>query len=117
MFANPIDWVAGERSVLEPDLTVVRRADVTGPRLVGAPLLVVEILSRSTRRRELSLKRTIYERGAIPAYWLIDPKGPRLTVLELESGVYVERADLIGAATFESTVPFPVTIDLARLLD
>ena len=118
VLANPIDWVAGPDSVLEPDLSVVRRDDVTGLRLTGTPLLVVEILSPSTRRRDLSTKRRLYEAGGVLAYWLIDPTGPRLTVLELDAtGRYTQRADLIGAATYDATIPYPVTVDLARLLD
>ncbi len=119
VFSNPIDWVAGEHSVLEPDLSVVRRADVTGLRLVGTPLLAVEILSPSTRRRDLHVKRAVYQAGGVTSYWLVDPKGPRLTVLEQDQpgGDYREKADVIGSATFEATRPFLVTIDLARLLD
>ena len=118
IFGSPTDWVADAQSVLEPDLCVVRKADTAGRRLTGTPLLVVEILSPSTRRRDLQVKRRLYEAGGVPAYWLIDPTGPRLTLLELDAtGRYTQRADLIGTATYEATIPYPVTVDLARLLD
>ncbi len=118
VFANPVDWAADEHNVLEPDLTVVHQADVGEKRLVGAPLLAIEILSPSTRRRDLTAKRAIYERGGVAAYWIIDPAGPRFVALELDarSGTYVERADLTGDGTFETTVPFPVAIDVAALV-
>lgn len=118
VFSNPVDWVADERNVLEPDLTVVRHENIGPKRLSGPPVLAVEILSPSTRRRDIQVKREVYEQGGVEAYWLVDPKRPGLTVLQLDpvAGTYVERADLSGDGTFEATVPFPVTIDVARLL-
>jgi len=119
VFSNPVDWVADERNVLEPDLTVVRHENIGPKRLSGPPILAVEILSPSTRRRDIQVKREVYERGGVDAYWLVDPKGPGLVILERDPhlGTYIERADLTGEGAFDATIPFPVTIDLARLLD
>ena len=66
---------------LQPDVQVVPGAEP--PR--GAkwedlplPLLVVEILSDSTRRRDLGKKREAYERLGIPTYWVVDPDQRRV---------------------------------------
>ena len=48
---------------------------------------------------------------AFPAYWLIAPVGPQITVLELVGGTYVERVRESGAV-FSTTDPFPVTVPL-----
>ncbi|MGI8938814.1 MAG: Uma2 family endonuclease [Iamia sp.] len=118
VFGSPVDWVADEHDVLEPDVSVCERDKVGDKRLYLPPVLCAEILSPSNRRRDLTVKRDIYERGGVRAYWVIDPIGPRLLVHELDhdTGTYVERADLDGEATFEATVPFPVTIDVAALI-
>ncbi|MGI8938811.1 MAG: Uma2 family endonuclease [Iamia sp.] len=118
VFGSPVAWVADDRNVLEPDVSVCRREDVGEKRLDLPPLLCVEILSPSTRRRDLTVKRDTYERGGVAAYWVIDPDGPRLIAWDLDgdTGTYVERADLTGEATFSATVPFPVTIDIASLV-
>jgi Uma2 family endonuclease len=60
---------------VQPDIVVVlrgsraqvRRRDVDGP-----PDLVVEILSPSTRRLDLGLKRDAYERLGVGEYWVVD---------------------------------------------
>ena len=63
--------------VVEPDLLFIgaaRLADILTPLNVrGAPDLVVEIGSRSTRRRDETIKRTLYERAGVEEYWIVDP--------------------------------------------
>jgi Uma2 family endonuclease len=113
----PLDVRLSHITVLEPDVLVARRADLTPARLEGPPLLAVEVLSPSTRRIDLGSKRLAYEAAGVPAYWLVDPEVPSLTVLELDAGRYVERATVTGDEAFHATVPFAVTVVPARLLD
>ena len=62
---------------LLPDVQVMRR--VAGSELEldwetePATLLAVEILSPSTKRRDLTVKRDAYQRVGIPVYWIVDP--------------------------------------------
>ena len=86
-------------------------------RLEGPPLLAIEVLSPSTRRIDLGSKRLAYEAAGLPAYWLVDPDVPSLTVLELDAGRYVERATVTGEEPFHATFPFSMTVVPARLLD
>lgn len=113
----PFDVRLSRTTVLEPDVLVARKGDLSPARLEGPPLLAVEVLSPSTRRLDLGAKRLAYEAAAVPAYWLIDPDEPSLTVLELENGRYVEKALVAGDEPFHATFPFPVTVIPARLLD
>src|SRR5258705_11134777 len=46
-------------------------------------LLVVELLSPGTRRRDFNLKRREYAAAGIPDYWIVDGKRRRLTVFSL----------------------------------
>ena len=55
-------------------------------------MLVVEVLSPSTAS-DLGTKRLAYEAAGVPAYWLVDPHEPRLTVLALHDGRYVSEAE------------------------
>lgn len=73
----PVDVVLSEHDVVEPDLVFVseeRRDRVTEPNIQGAPDLVVEVLSDSTRRRDEITKRHLYELYGVREYWLIDPE-------------------------------------------
>jgi len=79
MFLSPLDVVFSDFDVVEPDLLYVsneRGAEVLTPKHVrGAPDLVVEIGSPSTRKRDETIKRRLYERNSgVSEYWVVDPE-------------------------------------------
>lgn len=110
VFAAPLDVVLGPSTGVQPDLLVARRADLTEKNLSAAPLLVVEILSPSTRLVDLNLKRATYERAGIANYWVVDPMVPRLTAWELRDGAYAEVADVAGDESWTARTPYAVTV-------
>ena len=104
----PFDVALDDDTVMQPDLLVARRADFTHRDLPVAPLLAVEILSPSTRRFDLTLKRSRFEAAGVASYWVVDPLELSLTAWELEDGHYVEVAHVHGNATFVASRPFAV---------
>jgi len=81
------------------------------------PVLVVEVLSPSTRGRDQIDKRRLYARRGIASYWLVDPKHPSLRILELgTNGEYVEVANAVGDEPVEIVHPFPVRLVPGELL-
>lgn len=68
----------------------------------GSPELVIEVLSPSTRRYDLSIKLNVYEQFSVREYWLVDPKFRSVTVYFLpENGAeYV----LAGEYSAEETI-------------
>jgi Uma2 family endonuclease len=46
----------------------------------GAPALVVEVLSPSTRKRDVGIKRDLFDRGGVREYWVVDGKLNRIQV-------------------------------------
>jgi Uma2 family endonuclease len=67
---------------VEPDL-VVLAPDVPWSAAwndVPLPLLVIEILSPSTRRRDTGVKRSAYLSLGVPEYWQLDPRSRTLIV-------------------------------------
>jgi Uma2 family endonuclease len=120
------------RDVVEPDLFVLAADSVPAtatsqasqilpisaserPFVDGVPTLVVEILSPGTARRDLGVKRALYERSGVGEYWIVDPLGERIDVYALVEGIFCwrgtfERADELRSATFPDLV-----IPLARV--
>ena len=47
---------------------------LTEKNIQGAPALVVEVLSKSTRKRDAQTKRRLFERSGVREYWLVDPE-------------------------------------------
>jgi len=76
LFAAPTDVVFSPTDVVEPDILFVSRERLrllTDLNIQGAPDLVIEILSPSTRTRDEGIKRRLYERMGVREYWLVDP--------------------------------------------
>ena len=115
-FVARLDVKLTDTMVLEPDVLVARVSDIGEKNVPAAPVLVVEVLSPSTRRYDMLLKRAAYEEHGVGSYWLVDPKEPSLTVLELAGGVYTEVAHVMGDEVFEATRPFPVRVCPAELV-
>lgn len=77
LFSAPTDVVLSDIDIVQPDLLFVSRARtsiVTEKHIQGAPDLVVEILSESTRRTDEIVKRKLYELHGVHEYWIIDPE-------------------------------------------
>jgi len=113
----PFDVRLGIDRSLQPDLIVTRRSDPEEDALYVAPLLVVEVLSPSTRTFDLGPKMEILAAAGCPTYWTIDPELPQLTAWSLEDGRYVATARVAAQETWTATEPFAVTITPAELLD
>ena len=56
--------------------------------LHGIPDMVAEIFSRSTMKRDLGIKKDVYERNGVREYWIINPWGENIQVYILQDGKY-----------------------------
>ncbi len=83
VFLSPFD-VRLDRdnyTMVQPDLVIFcHDFDIDMKRYEGAPDLAVEILSPSTRRKDLTLKLFKYEQAGVREYWVVDPKVRKVTV-------------------------------------
>jgi Uma2 family endonuclease len=96
VFLSPLDVKLSQRTVCEPDLLFISRRNrmrVVEWGVDGAPDLAVEVLSRSTRRRDLGKKRELYGHLGVTEYWVLDPsrRGVSITRYTNVKGRMVER--------------------------
>ncbi|HUP62708.1 MAG TPA: Uma2 family endonuclease [Thermoanaerobaculia bacterium] len=75
VLSSPIDVVLSSTNIVEPDLIVIlaENAIITERNIQGAPDIVIEVLSDSTRRIDEIAKRKLYERYGVSEYWIADP--------------------------------------------
>jgi Uma2 family endonuclease len=89
VFDAPIDLILTHQDVVQPDLLVVANvAQVSGRGIEGAPLLVVEILSPSTRTTDRTVKARRYAALGIPHYWIVDQETSTVECYRLEQSTY-----------------------------
>jgi Uma2 family endonuclease len=117
VFVAALDVVISDITVMQPDVLVARRADLTDRNLPAPPVLAVEVLSASTRHIDLGTKRLAFEAAGVASYWIVDPDEPSLTAFELERGEYREVARVVGDDGWQATLPFAVFVVPARLVD
>ena len=75
LFAAPLDVELSVGRVVQPSILFVSSARsevITDARIVGAPDLVVEISSPTTRDRDLIGKRNAYREAGVREYWFVD---------------------------------------------
>jgi Uma2 family endonuclease len=114
---RPKAVVRFEGSEVEPDLFVrqrhpSQRGDDTDWDTAPTPILVVEILSPVTRRRDLLAKRQLYLDAGVAEYWIIDPDDRSITVVR--PGMADEiTVDQLRWRPAGATVP--LTLDVNRL--
>jgi Uma2 family endonuclease len=75
VFYAPVDVFLDEYNLLQPDVLFLsndRKNLVTIDGILGAPNLVVEIVSPSTVKRDRGGKMSVYERFGVLEYWIVD---------------------------------------------
>lgn len=99
------NWKETE-NILQPDLCVIcDPAKLHDRGCIGAPDLVVEILSPGTAAKDLGAKRDLYEEYGIKEMWIIHPSEETITIHVLENGKYhilpmVAKGQSIQSPTF-----------------
>ncbi|MDX1972344.1 MAG: Uma2 family endonuclease [Candidatus Sumerlaeia bacterium] len=74
--------------VVQPDVIVVCDPTKLGKKaILGAPDLVVEILSPSSVENDTLRKKALYERAGVKQYWIVNPEARHLSVLLLKNGI------------------------------
>ena len=121
LFAAPFDIVLSHFDVVEPDLIYLshERAAVilTSAHLRGAPELVVEIGSPSTRQRDETIKRRLYEQKGSSEYWFVDPELDVVRVYRREGERFARPVELSREAGDTLTTPLlaGLTLPLSRI--
>lgn len=99
VYVAPLEVYFDEENDTQPDVffVVTPRLDIVKEgRVEGAPDLVVEVLSPSTRRRDLRGKMHIYARFGVPHYWIVDLRERTVQPHELTARGYAPGPVLRG---------------------
>jgi Uma2 family endonuclease len=100
----PVDWKISEDTVVQPDNLIVCY-EPKGAYISKAPTMIFEILSKSTAKKDKTVKFELYENEGVKYYIIVDPDENIAKAYKLKDGRYIKMLD----ATDES-----VDFDLGR---
>ena len=106
-----------DKTMVQPDVMVVCDRDkITRKCIYGAPDLAVEVLSDSTKKKDMYVKLGKYMEAGVREYWLVDPKGKKVIVYDFEAEV---TPSIYG---FSSKVPLGIfggecEVDFAKIYE
>ncbi|AUI67100.1 MULTISPECIES: Uma2 family endonuclease [Glaesserella] len=106
------------KTVVQPDLCVIcdpKKLDEKG--CIGAPDLVVEILSPGNSKREMKDKYELYQEQGVSEYWVVRPEEQNIHIYVLENGKYIGITPVVEGDVITS-VKFPaLSFSTARLYE
>jgi len=115
VYSAPFDVVLSDVDVVQPDLLFVsseRMPRLTERNLQGAPDLVIEISSESTRRTDETTKRKLYERFGVQEYWVVDPALETVRVYRRAAGGFASAVELAAEAKDRLETPLLPGLEL-----
>lgn len=93
------------KTMMQPDVMVLCGREKLKRNVVyGAPDFVIEVLSPSTRRKDLYLKLFKYDRAGVREYWIVDLDKKTVTCYDLE-----KKDAAVRLYTFRDRVPVAVS--------
>jgi len=121
-FQAPYDVYFDEETAgVQPDLLFVskERGFIVHENngIVGAPDLVVEIISKGSVDKDRAVKKDVYERFAVKEYWLVDPLYKSVEVFRMENDRYRLFSFAEEEGIVESSVLPDFELDVKNIFD
>ena len=86
------DWKVNELTVLKPDISLICNESNLA-HISKSPLIVVEIISKSTAKRDEQYKFEIYKEERVPYYVLVYPNDLKAKIYKLQENNYIKEGD------------------------
>jgi len=97
------DWKVNDDTVVKPDV-VLTCNETNDTYMTKAPEIIVEVISKSTAKRDEQTKFKLYEEEGVKYYIIVYPKDLKAKVYKLENGNYLKIADFLTELyTFEES--------------
>ena len=106
-------------TIVQPDLCVIcdeeKLAD--GKKCVGAPDLVIEILSPGNSNKEMGIKFDLYEEAGVKEYWMVHPLDKMIQVYVLQNNKFIGLKPCIEGQVLKSTLFPELKIELSDIFE
>lgn len=110
---SELDWQCADDTVVRPDVLIA--CNLEGEKLLKTPELIVEIISKTTAKRDETLKFELYQKEGVKFYILVYPDLMIAKIYRLVDGRYIKKADFINE-TFDCLIrDCPVSIEFNKI--
>jgi Uma2 family endonuclease len=90
-------------SVVQPDLCVIcDRNKIDEKGCLGAPDLIIEILSKGNSKKDLVTKFDLYQENGVQEYWIVNPSEKDVHIYTLSNGKYIGSRPYLTEMEIES---------------
>ena len=97
------DWKINDDTVVKPDVVLICN-ETNRSYMTKAPEIIVEVISKSTAKRDEKTKFKLYEKEKVKYYIIVYPNDLKAKIYKLENGKYTKEGDFLTESyTFEES--------------
>ncbi len=89
----PVDWRVTDETIVQPDNLVICHQPQNEAYISKAPVIIFEVLSKSTAQKDLHLKYELYEQEGVKYYVIVNPEDSVAKVYKLHDSKYIKVCD------------------------
>lgn len=110
------DWKINDDTVVKPDVVLICN-ETNDAYMTKAPEIIVEVISKSTAKRDEKTKFKLYQDEQVKYYVIVYPSDLKAKIYKLVEGVYVKQGDFLTETyDFEESL-CPVSVDFGAVFD
>jgi Uma2 family endonuclease len=122
IFHAPLDVVLDDYNAPQPDIIFIRNENIgiineQEQVVMGAPDILIEIISPGSIKRDRIEKKDLYEKFAVPEFWIIDPNNQSIEVYQLQEGHYQIFSFAASEGAVQSAVLAGFELDVAGIFN
>jgi len=85
--------------------------------IVGAPDLIIEIISKGSIDKDRVIKKKVYQRFAVKEYWIVDPNNTSIEVYVMQNDVYELGSFAAEEGKITSTVLSDLELEVSAIFE
>ena len=115
VLSAPMDVHFDKKNIVQPDVLFIsnERKKIIDKWVMGAPDLIIEIHSKSTKTKDKKPKFKLYEKYAVKEYWMVDTDKRTVDVQILVDGKFHQKSEYKKGEILQSDIlkGFEISID------
>jgi Uma2 family endonuclease len=104
-------------TIVQPDICIIcdKQKIADGKKCIGAPELIVEILSPGNSKKEMDFKYDLYQEAGVLEYWLVFPEEKTVQIFILQNDKFIGLKPFTDGQTINSTIFSELQLDIDKI--